>query len=361
MKISKTTLALIISFLTASTAYSADLGWADVSGEVSFDYNFLSSGDNTYPASGGVANEQYHFSQAQLLVKKETEELFFTARLIYMPMEFSTPAGDSSKNNFGTLNQVEVYYKVRKDLQLGFGIFVTTLGFESPMRTENTFYNYSVAYQGLVPGYNEGLRLKYNPGEYLAATISTYNRSAYNRFGDDYTPTKTTEVSLTGVAGRFTWFGGYYFGTDQTTTTPTAKIAITAADAWLTYKFSDDFSMSSTYDSKSQKPDGGEFQSTQSYTVQAAYTIENHTMGVRYEHLTGAGNLDALNGTTGVFYPGADVVDVYTVGDKIWLSDHLNLNVEYRYDRADQAVLKDSSGANANAGHMVTLGMAAHF
>ncbi|WP_413577515.1 outer membrane beta-barrel protein [Bdellovibrio sp. HCB290] len=343
------------------TAYADEvLSGITVQGEAAFEYNFMSTGDNAYPASSGALNEQYRFNSAQVILKKETDQLSFFARFMYMPIEVTTPSG-TSKNSFGTLDQLEIYYKIDPAWSVGFGRLCSTLGFESAMRSENIFYQNTVAYQGIVPGYNEGIRLKFNPGEWLAVTLSSYNRSAYNQYGDDMASTKTTELSLTGISGRFLWFAGYYSGKDASTTVPGTSIAKSTANVWTTYKFSDDSTASLTYDSRAQTPDGANESYAQTLSAQLGYTMGRHTLGLRYENILGAGELDNLNGTTGAFYLGADKVEVWSLGDKYKVTDNLNMHLEFRQDMADQEIMKESDGAPTDRSTIITLGAIAYF
>ncbi|MBO9665546.1 MAG: outer membrane beta-barrel protein [Bdellovibrio sp.] len=357
----KTAFSIIaLSALLGIPAHAIDISGITAQGEAAFDYNFLSSGSNPYPASGGALNDQYHFHSAQLILTKETEELSLFARLAYVPTEYTSPAGNT-KSNIGTLDQLEVYYKIAPEWSVGGGRLCSTLGFESALKNENAFYANTVAYQGIVPGYNEGMRLRFNPGEFLAVSLSTYNRSTYNQFGDDYTPTKTTELSATGVAGRFLWFAGYYTGTDTDPVTPTLKIDKSTSNIWATYKFSDNFTWSVSYDARTQTPDGGSQIYAQSISSQMVYVWDKHSIGLRYESVLGAGELDALNNSTGAYYTGTDKANVWTLGDKFKLSEHLKVYVEYRHDSADQEVLTNDKGDLTKELHMITLGAVAHF
>ena len=351
----------IIATLWGLNASATDVAGLTVKGEASFDYNFLSSGENTYPAVGGALNEQYRFNQAQLQLTKETDELSFLARLNYQPTSYQTTAG-TSQANIGTLDQLELYYKFTPTFSVGFGRLCSTLGFESLLKSENVFYSNSVSYQTILPGYGEGLRARYNPGEWLTVSLSTYNRSTYNLFGDDYTTTKTTEASATGVAGRFLWFAGYQWGTDGDGTAPNPKVDKSSGNVWTTYKFSDDFLFTASYDNRTRKQDGSTMNYTQSVLGQLSYAFQWHTLGLRYEALLGAGELDALNGlSTPTYYRGADKVQVWSVVDKFNLPEHFNLYVEYRHDGADQAVLTNSKGDATKELHMITLGALAYF
>ncbi|MEK2690188.1 outer membrane beta-barrel protein [Bdellovibrio sp. GT3] len=354
----------ILAALGASmpfTAYADEvLSGITVQGEAAFEYNFMSSGGNTYPASAGALNEQYRFNSAQVILKKDTDQLSFLARLMYMPIEVSTPGG-TSKNSFGTLDQLEIYYNINAAWSAGFGRLCSTLGFESAMRAENVFYQNTVAYQSIVPGYNEGLRLKFNPGEWLAVTLSSYNRSAYNQYGDEMATTKTTELSATGIAGRFLWFAGYYAGKDASATIPGSSVAKATTNIWTTYKVSDEFNVSVSYDSRAQTPDGLSESYAQSLSAQGSYILGGHTLGLRYESILGAGEMDSLNATVDTFYPGADKVEVWSVGDKFKLNDNLNVYLELRQDLADQEIMKDSDGGPTDRSTMITLGAIAHF
>ncbi len=352
-----TTICLSLPFIARAEEV---LSGITAQGEADFEYNFFSSGKNAYPASANAQDEQYRFNSAQVILKKETQDLSFFARLMYMPIEVTTPTG-TNKSNFGTLDQLEIYYKINPAWSVGFGRLCSTLGFESAMKVENILYGNTVAYQGIVPGYNEGARLKFNPGEWLAVTLSSYNRSAYNQFGDDLVSTKTTELSATGISGRFLWFAGYYSGKDASTTVTGSAVEKSTTNIWVTYKFSDDFSWSASYDNRTQTPEGETLNFAQSISSQMGYTLGKHTLGLRYENILGAGELDSLNGTVGTFYPGADKVEVWTVGDKYNLSEHLKVYLEFRQDHADQDVLKDSDGTATDHAHMITLGAIAHF
>jgi len=247
----------IVSLLLLSSvsSYAADISGITVNGEVAFDYNFLSGKDNTIPFTGAAENDTYRLNVAQIVLKKETEQISFLSRLAYVPTTYSNAALGDSKSNFGTLDQVEVFYKVLPNLHVGFGRFLTTMGYESLLKSENAFYGNSIAYQAIVPGYGEGLRAKYIPGEWLTATVSTYNQSTYNIFGDDYKPTKTAEVSATGLLGPVTWFAGYFFGKDGKL--PADRTENTASSVWASYKIIDDLVVAVTYDARTKTPDTG--------------------------------------------------------------------------------------------------------
>ncbi|MDG0818026.1 outer membrane beta-barrel protein [Bdellovibrio svalbardensis] len=358
-----TTITLNIATLLSSVSvHAADFGGVKVTGEASFDYNYLSSGDNRYPAAGGASPDTYRFNQAQILISKETDELSLLARLNYTPVDYMQSSTASGKASFGSLDQLEVYYKVRPDFSIGFGRLSTTLGFESCLKTDNIFYSNTVAYQGIVPGYGEGLRAKYTPGEWLALTLTTYNRSPYGSFGDDNTPTKSTELSATGILGTFTWFAGSVMGTDGDSSPTTRKVERQTSSIWFTNKFSDSIALSGTYDSRSQKPQDGSYTYAQSVSGQLAYTSGKNTLAVRYESVLGAGELDTLNGTASSnFYPGADKVQIWSASENYHLTENLKVFLEYRHDDIDQPVLKNSAGDATKDLYMVTLGALAHF
>lgn len=354
------------SLLLASfNSVAAEIPGVKISGEAVFDYNFLSTGGNAYPASGAAPNEQYRLSQAQVLLTKETDDFSFLGRLSYIPTEYLVaPAGTPgvTKGNIGTLDQLEVYYKVRPDLSIGFGRLLTTMGIESLMRFENTLFANTLSYQAIVPGYGEGLRLKYTPNTYFGLNLSTYNRAAYNKFGDDYTPTKTTEVSIFGNISSLYWFAAHYFGTDVDAATPANKLDKTASSLLLTYKWNDYLTTSFTLDNRSQKQSGVDTLSANSAALHVGYTWEKHLFGLRYETIKGANDLDALNENIGVFtYGNADKLEIITIGDKFRLTENFDLHLEYRMDKADQDVLKKSDGTATDSSNMVTLGAIAHF
>lgn len=355
--------SVLLTVLTSLSAQAYEVGGVKVSGEAVFDYNFLSSGGNSYPAAGGAPNEQYRLAQAQIVLTKDTEDFNFLGRLSYVPTDYltgPTNAPVAGKNNIGTLDQLEVYYKARPDLQIGFGRFLTTMGVESLLHFENTLFQNTVAYQAIIPGYGEGLRLKYTPHELFGLNVSTYNRAAYNQFGDDYTPTKTTEVSFSGTWKSLYWFGAHYFGTDINATT-TAKVDKTASSALLTYKWTDSFTTSLTYDTRSQKSNGAAEVRATSSALHAAYRWEKHLFGLRYENIKGLSDIEPLNGNPGTFYATGDKLDVITIGDKFSVTENIDLHVEYRMDKADKDAFKKNDGTATDSANIWTLGAIAHF
>ncbi len=362
-------LIIAISFAT-SVSRAADIAGLTVNGEASFDYYMLSSKDKATPFIGGASNETYRLNQAQILIKKETEQISFLSRLVYSPTSYLTSAKSdgaggvtttSNKANLGTMDQLEVFYKPTPSIYVGFGRFLTTMGFESLLKSENYTYGNTIAFQGIVPGYGEGLRAKYIPGEYLTATVSTYNQANYNAFGDDYTPTKTTEVSATGLWGNFSWYAGYYFGKDGAA--PLDRTERTASSVWASYKL-DPVLFAITYDSRTTKPDISGTKWSDSTSVLVSYqsavsaTIIN-TVTARYEMVRGAGELIDL--ASGATYGAANKVNSFTLSDKIALNEYFKLYVEYRLDRADEDAFFDSNGNPTKNASILALGAVASF
>jgi hypothetical protein len=187
----------------------------------------------------------------------------------------------------------------------------------------------------------------------LTATVSTYNQSTYNVFGDDYTPTKTTEVSATGMLGPVTWFGGYYFGKDGTL--PADRAEHTATSVWASWKIIDDLLVAATYDARTTTPDVGTVGWSDSTSVLATYKLWWNNFGVRYEMVRGAMHLQEAGVNT---YGSADKVDSLTITDKIALNDNFKVYGEYRADHADQKVFDNNSNEYAS---MFTLGAVASF
>ncbi|WP_374031882.1 outer membrane beta-barrel protein [Bdellovibrio bacteriovorus] len=210
MKIPMLLSALLV--LGSFSAQAAEISGLTVNGEVAFDYSFLSTKDTAMQNSDGVTNEAYRLRNAQVLISKETEQVYFVTRLNYAPTAYQSSPTDNKTANFGMLDQAEIFYKAMPNLYIGFGRFLTTMGYESLMKYENAFYSNTIAYQSIVPGYGEGLRAKYVAGDWLTATLSTYNQAAYGAFGEDYSPTKTTELSATGKAAGLTMVCGLLSG-----------------------------------------------------------------------------------------------------------------------------------------------------
>lgn len=351
-----TSLVFVLSFGLVS-AHAADIGGITATGEISFDYNFLSSGGNTaVPNVSGASNEAYRLNTAQVLLKKETEQISFLSRLAYSASSFDvtdSATGKVTKANIGTLDQVEIFYKVNPSLQIGFGRFLTTLGYESLLKGENATFGNTIAYQNLVPGYGEGLRAKYTLNEYFTATASTYNRAKFSQWAEDYSPTKATEVSATGTVAGFTWFAGYLFGKDGDETTPlTGTTELTSGDAWVSYKFMDNLSLAITYDSltKNVNEAGTNWSDSASAIVTYGWGINN--LALRYEMVRGAMHIG---------YGTADVVNSITLTDKIALNENFKLYVEYRMDQADEESFVDKDNAPTKDASALTLGALASF
>ncbi|MNK96288.1 hypothetical protein D3C87_1165610 [compost metagenome] len=350
-------LVFVLSFGLAS-AHAADVGGITANGEISFDYNFLSTGNQTtaMPNVGGATNEAYRLNTAQILLKKETEQISFLSRLAYSQVNIdstdSATGTTTARQNMGTLDQVEIFYKVNPSLQIGFGRFLTTLGYESLLKGENATYGNTIAYQTLVPGYGEGLRAKYTLNEYFTATASTYNRAKFSQWAEDYSPTKATEVSVTGTVAGFTWFAGYLFGKDGADAPATGTTEIASGDAWVSYKFMDNLSLAITYDSLTKNENDAGTNWSDSASAILTYGWGMNNFALRYEMVRGAMHIG---------YGAADVVNSITLTDKIVLNENLNFYVEYRADQADEDSFVDTDGEATKNASIVTLGALARF
>ncbi|WP_415062359.1 outer membrane beta-barrel protein [Bdellovibrio sp.] len=345
---------LIVNLLMGSSiAYAADIAGITVNGEVGFDYNFLSTKSKAIPYTGDATNETYRLNQAQALLKKETDQISFLGRLVYVPTQYSKDGTTNNKANLGTLDQVEVFYKATPKLQIGFGRFLTTMGYESLLKSENATYNNTIAYQSIVPGYGEGLRAKYVATDWLIVTLSTYNQTTYSVFGEDYTPTKTTELSLTGVLGNFTWFAGYLLGTDAAVAPTTGTVDKSSSSVWACYKILDNLMVAVTYDSYTRKNETSHTQWADSASTIITYGIGMHNFAVRYEMVRGANEIG---------YGAAETVNSTTISDKLALNDNFKIYLEYRMDQADKEVFFDTDGlvTKKEAG-LFTLGALASF
>jgi hypothetical protein len=350
-------LVFVLSFGLVS-AHAADIGGLTANGEISFDYNFLSSGNQTaaVPNVGGATNEAYRLNTAQILLKKETEQISFLSRLAYSQVNIdstdSATGTTTSRQNMGTLDQVEIFYKVNPSLQVGFGRFLTTLGYESLLKGENATYGNTIAYQTLVPGYGEGLRAKYTLNEYFTATASTYNRAKFSQWAEDYNPTKATEVSATGTVAGFTWFAGYLFGKDGSDAPAIGTTELSSGDAWFSYKFLDNLSLAITYDSLTKNVNEAGTNWSDSASAIVTYGWGMNNLALRYEMVRGAMHIG---------YGAADVVNSITVSDKIVMNENLNLYFEYRADQADEDSFVDSDGAATKNASILTLGARPRF
>ena len=336
--------------LAASSVNAAEIGGITVNGEIAFDYNFSQDGI-AVPFSGDAPNETYRINTSQILAKKETDQVSVLARLVYQPTDYSNGT-TTTKNNLAILDQVEVYYKPRPNIYIGVGRFLTTMGFESVLRSENLFYNYSIAFQGITPSYNEGIRGRYVMSDLLTATISSYNSSKYNLYGDDYKPTKTTEISANGALGDLQWFAGYFFGKDTATTPGTGTAENSSSNVWTTYRISESWLVGMMYDSKIYTPDagGGGWSDDTAFLVN--YKLWNNSFSARYEMIRGASHLGV--------YGNADKVNSLTVNDKIALNENLHVYVEYRADNADET-FTDANLKPTKDMQLVTLGALASF
>lgn len=340
--------------LSGATAQAAEFFGLTVNGEIAFDYSFLSTQSTNMLYSDGVSDETYRLRGAQFILSKETDQVYFMGRLNYAPQSVVTNVNhtdeESTTNtqNFGTLDQAEIFYKPAANFYIGFGRFLTTMGYESLMKYENATYGTTIAYQGIVPGYGEGLRAKYTAGNWLTATLSTYNQARYSAFGDDYTPTKATELSATGKLGDFTWFAGYLMGTDKIAT---GKEERTSSGVWASYQMTPELLIAMIYDSVTLKQDGGNTKWSDATTAQITYALGSNNLALRYEMVRGANEL----GYTG------DTVNSLTIADKVVLNDHFNLYAEYRIDRCNKDSFVDDDGAPTDSASVITLGALAHF
>ncbi|WP_413576777.1 outer membrane beta-barrel protein [Bdellovibrio sp. HCB290] len=357
--------AAVITLLTSSSVLAADIGGITVNGEIAFDYTTNSTGGNPtvvpggteIPFSGAAQDNTYRVNTTQILAKKETEKVSVLARLVFNPISYESAPATTSKNNFGVLDQIEVYYKPLPNLYIGAGRFMTTMGYESVLRSENIFYGYSIGFQGITPGYGEGLRAKYIVNDLFTTTLSTYNQSNYNVYGDDYTPTKTTELSVNGTMGDLQWFAAYYFGKDAGNSAAD-RVQNAAGNVWASYRFSENLMAAITYDSKSYSTDLGTSGWSDSTIGLISYKLWNNTLSARYEMIRGAAHMS--EGGLAV-YNGADKVHSLTLADKINLNENLNAYVEFRADEADEQAFKDSDNAPTKYAHMLTLGVLASF
>jgi hypothetical protein len=337
--------------LATSSAFAADIGGITVNGEIAFDYNF-SQDDFKVPYTGDAQSETYRINTSQILAKKETEQVSVLARLVYQPTEYSNGGTTNVKNNLAMLEQVEVYYKPRPNIYIGVGRFLTTMGFESVLRSENLFYNYSIAFQGITPSYSEGIRGRYVMSDLLTATVSSYNSSKYNMYSDDYTPTKTTEISANGALGDLQWFAGYFFGKDTANSPTTGTAENSSSNVWATYRISESWLVGMMYDSKVYTPEAGGGGWSDDTAVLVNYKLWNNSFSARYEMIRGAMHIGGFGNS--------DKVNSLTVNDKIALSENLHAYVEYREDKADET-FTDSNGKQTKDTQLITLGALASF
>lgn len=347
--------SLLLAGLIFSNVHAYEVEGLKVSGEAAFDYNLVSTGDEAIPAAGGGKDNQYRFNYAQLLLKKDVEKLSFFSRLFYLPTTYDTN-GNQNTANLGVLYQLEVFYKLAPKLDIGFGRFLTTMGYESPFRTNNLTYNYTISRQTLYPGYADGLRARYFAHKYLTANLSSYNRFANSSFGDDNSTSKATEISLTGTIQDFTWFAGYITSRD---TNATEKVDNTGASVWFSYKFWENFNFVATFENRTSDTKDSALLYTQSISGTLAYTMGIHNFAARYEHVTGADNINAINGAAD--FKTANRVNSITLTDKIAIDKNLNLYLEYRGNHADDKAFVKDTGSTVSDASMFTIGAIAHF
>lgn len=353
---------LALTFAISSTQ-AANFEGIKVNGEVSFDYGFLSSKENTIPAMGAATNEAYRLNQVQIIAEKDTEQVSFIGRVLYAPTVYvsqSDPAEVKSVSNFGPLDQLEIYYKATPQLSVGFGRLYTTMGYESFLRSENPTYGNSIASQTIVPANGEGLRVKYVASDWLTATASSYNQTAYySNLGSTTTPTKTTEVSAAGTLGSFAWFASYYWGAEPGPTPTSGQIDKSASSIWASYKFTDTITAALTYDSKRLQPDSSHSHWADASGVVLTYGLGMNNLAVRYEMVRGAMELADI--ATNKTYGNADKVNSLTITDKIAMNENFKIFVEYRLDQADENIFLDENGIGEKDVSLATIGAVASF
>lgn len=315
---------LLTTFLVSLQSEAAEIGGINVTGEVAFDYNFLSSKDTPIPFTEGASNETYRLQSALVRVKKEDEQILFLSRLNYAPKQYSPDGTNTTTVSFGFLSQLEVFYKLTPELHIGFGRLITTMGYDSVMRSKNSFYNNTVAYQKIEPGSGEGLRANYILSDRFTVSASTYNQFNYGATGEDYTPSKATELSVAIRHSDMTWFAGYLTGKDAATTPATGTTDKSASNFWLSYVPGNGMLWVLSSGSLILRPEGSYTQWVDATSAMAVYTYGIHNPGVRYEIIRGAKEIGAsADGLLKVLY----------VTDKIKLTDHLNIYIEGRFDR----------------------------
>lgn len=342
--------------LNLSSVYAdTEISGLTLSGEAAFDYNLVSTGDKAIPGAGGAKDNEYRLNYAQLLIKKEVDKFSFFSRLFYLPTTYDTN-GSEATANLGTLYQLELFYKVTPKLEVGFGRFLTTLGYESPLRTINHTYNYTISRQTLYPGYADGVRAKYHFRKNIIAYLSSYNRFANSSFGEDNSSSKATEASVRGAFGDLTLFAGYITSRDTNTV---EKVDNKATSIWAAYKFLEKASAILTYEDRSADSENTSMKYTQSLSGTLTYDLSNHHLVFRYEYVTGANDINAINGAAD--FKDADQINSITLTDRIALNEHLNLYLEYRGDHANKKAFEKDSGSIVKNASMFTLGAIAYF
>ena len=345
---------LAVSVLLASTAANAmDVSGVTVNGEVSADYSFFSN-NQTLPYFDGATDSTYRLNKAQLLFKKETEQVSFLARLAYAP---GTPTAGAHVANF---EQMELFYKFMPNFHIGAGRFLTTMGFESLLKSENAFYTPTIAYQSIIPGYGEGVRAKYVMGEELTVSLTNMNRANDPSLGEDNN-SKATELSATGiVAGKLTWFAGYQMGTNEPATG--TRDERTATSIWASYKLMDNMTVAATYDAKTSKPEDASMNWSNAISALVTYKMDRNNFGLRWEHLEGASTLTS-GAAAGLTDYAANKIDSITVADRFNLTENLDAIAEIRYDMGDEETFADADGVanQEKTAWGATLGVLAHF
>jgi len=343
---------LAVSVLLATTAANAmDVAGVTVNGELSTDYSFFSNNE-AIPYADGAVDSAYRLNKGQLLLKKETEQVSFLSRLTYS----TTPVAG---NNAVAMEQVELFYKFMPNLHIGVGRFLTTMGYESLLKTENAFYNPTIAYQSIIPGYGEGIRAKYVKGEDLTVTLTNMNRANDASLSEDNN-SKATELSATGVMGAATWFAGYQMGTNN----PAAgqRDDRTATSIWATYKLMDNMLVGATYDAKTSKLEDASMNWSNAFSALVTYKMDRNNFGLRWEHVEGASTLTS-GASAGLTDYAANKIDSITATDKFNLTENLDLIAELRYDMGDEDTFADSDGVanQEKTAWMGTFGVLAHF
>jgi hypothetical protein len=339
--------------LASVSAHAVDVSGISMKGEVYFDYNAFDNQSNAMPNVGGAKNDEFRLNTAQILITKETEKISFMTRLAYQPTDIVNNQGATaadqtrSKYDIGTLDQMELFYKVMPNLQIGFGRFLTTMGYESLLKSENVTYGNTIAYQAIVPGYGEGLRAKYVANEMLTATVTSMNKVYDPSLGENNN-SKATEASVTGTMGALTWFGGYQFGTNNVAG---VRDDVTVTSIWASYKLAENILGAITFDNKTSKLDNESLNWSSSYSAVGSYGIGINNLALRWEHVEGAGSISYA----------ADKIDSITLTDKVTLTENLKLYAEIRNDISNDDAFLDKDGDATKSVLMGTLGAVASF
>lgn len=333
-KLFNTSLLIVMLLGTTSIAQAVEIDGITVRGEAALNYSMLTPGNDSLPNSSAGNDQVYSLNQAQILLSKETEKMAFMSRIAFSPTEYSTSPTENSTSHFGNLEQLELYYKPSSYLYIGFGRFLTTLGFESSTRMDNLMYLTTIAFSQIVPSFGEGVRAKYIYND-MTVSLTTYNRAPYYTYGDDRKTTKTTELSVSQTMGRASVFAGYLMGTD-TNAVSGAKEDKSAASVYASYKLADNFTTALEYESKTSKFDAeAHTHWADSTSLWLVYGLGQHNLGIRYEQVRGANEIG---------YGPADEISSITVSDKIAVSENLNVYVEYRQDKANEMIFPDEDG-----------------